>query len=229
VATKIEGMPLWKLQAVGREQLRFLYDKGPRRHEVVLGAGVAFCFRRFHPLIQDLVQAAWIRFVRRIKANQDLVGGGHELGDFLFGSERSALAAFQPILREVQNGQCFYCPRAVGGEGVIDHFVPWSRYAIDLGHNFVLAHGTCNARKSDRLPAFKHLASWCDRNVEAGSLLADRFDEKGLLHDLTASRQITAWAYRQAQESEAQVWLQGDLLDSLDPKWQELPGMGPSW
>jgi 5-methylcytosine-specific restriction endonuclease McrA len=33
----------------------------------------------------------------------------------------------------------------------IDHFIPWSRFPVDLGNNFVLALATCNGKKSDRL------------------------------------------------------------------------------
>jgi 5-methylcytosine-specific restriction endonuclease McrA len=222
VARIIEVMPLWKLQTVGREKLEFLYGRGPTRHQIVLEPGVAYCFRRFHPLIQDLVQAAWIRFVRRVKANQDLVGGGNELGDFLFGSERSVLAAFQPILADVQQGRCFYCRRPLGGRGAVDHFIPWSRYAFDLGHNFVLAHDGCNAKKSDRLAAVEHLERWCERNVEQGAVLAERFDEKSLVHDLPASREITRWAYAQAEQAAAQVWDEGDRLVALERGWHEL-------
>ena len=225
VARTIEVMPLWRLQLVGREQLRFLYDRGESAHEVVLKRGVAFCFRRFHPLLQDLVQGAWIRFVRSVPENRDLVGEAHELGEFLFGSERSSLAAFQPILRDVQAGRCFYCRRAIGREGAVDHFIPWSRYPLDLGHNLVLADVTCNSRKRDLLPAFEHLERWCERNVEHGAELSQRFDEKGLLQDLDASRQVARWAYAQAEDVGAQVWQRKDELVPLDERWRSLPGL----
>lgn len=225
VAMTIDKMPLWKLQTVGRERLSFLYEKAAGRHEIELKGGIAYCFRRFHPLVQDLVQAAWTRFVRRIKANQDLVGGSNELGDFLFRSDRAALADFQPILRDVQRASCFYCRGSITRDAAIDHFVPWSRYAIDLGHNFVLAHAGCNSRKSDRLAAVEHLERWCERNVEHGQLLADRFDEKSLVHDLRASRQIAGWAYAQAEAAGSQLWRAADELMPVDPSWRDLPGM----
>ena len=37
--------------------------------------------------------------------------------------------------------------------GAVDHFIPWRRYPLDLGHNFVLAHSACNSSKGDRLAA----------------------------------------------------------------------------
>jgi hypothetical protein len=36
----------------------------------------------------------------------------------------------------------------------VDHFIPWSRYPADLGHNFVLAHDRCINAKSDYLAAY---------------------------------------------------------------------------
>jgi hypothetical protein len=225
VARTIEVTPLWRLQLVGREQLRFLYDRGESAHEIVLKPGVACCFRRFHSLLQDLVQGAWIRFVRGVPKNRDLVGETHELGEFLFGSERSSLAVFEPVLRDAQAGRCFYCGRAIGREAAVDHFIPWSRYPLDLGHNLVLADVTCNSRKRDLLPAFEHLERWCERNVERGTELSERFDGKGLLHDLHASRQVARWAYAQAEDVGAQVWQRRDELVPLDERWRSLPGL----
>jgi hypothetical protein len=224
-ARTIEIMPLWRLQRVGRQELCFLYDRGATEHEIVLRPGIAYCFRRFLPLIQDLVQNAWTRFVRNIPENRPLVGEINELGEFLFGSERSSLSAFHPILRDLQCGRCFYCERAVGGQAAVDHFIPWSRYGVDLGHNFVLAHVDCNTRKNDRLASMDHLGRWCERNASRGAELAERFDEKALLHDVDASWQITRWAYQQAEAVEAQVWREKDDLVALDFRWRSLPGM----
>jgi hypothetical protein len=225
VSRTIEVMPLWRLQVVGREELHFLYERGSSAREIVLQPGVAYCFRLFHPLLQDLVHGAWVRFVRTIPENRALVGEANELEEFLFGSERTSLVAFHPILRELQGGRCFYCHRPAGRQAAIDHFIPWSRYAMDLGHNFVLADTECNARKKDRLVSIDHLERWCERNVERGAELSEHFDEKGLLHDLSASLQITRWAYAQAEDAGAQVWAEKDELVALDPRWRSLPGL----
>lgn len=228
VSSVIEKMPLWKLQRVGPTELRFLYDRGTGPHEIRLLPGVVFCFRRFQPLIQDLVQGAWARFVRSIPENRPLIGTVNELGAFLFGSERAALSELNPILRDMQSGRCFYCHRAVGRSGEIDHFIPWARYSLDLGHNFVLADRECNAQKRAALASYAHLERWCARNTERGAELAERLDEKSLLHDLDASHQITAWAYAQAEDSEAQVWDLKRKFVGLDPRWRDLPGMVPA-
>jgi hypothetical protein len=105
--------------------------------------------------------------------------------------------------------------------------VPWARYSFDLGHNFVLAHGTCNNDKSDRLPAVPHLERWSQRNRDRGRELGERFNHAGLVHDLPATQQVTRWAYAQAEVVGAQVWLQvKDMLTPLDPSWRSaLDGM----
>ena len=51
-------VPLWKLQTVGREHLDFLYANMGAGNTITLRPGVAFCFRKFHPLISDLVRGA---------------------------------------------------------------------------------------------------------------------------------------------------------------------------
>jgi hypothetical protein len=225
VARTIHVMPLWRLQLMGREDVRFLYDRGETDREIVLKPGIAFCFRRFHALLQQLVQGAWVRFIRTIPENRTLIGEAAELTDFLFGSERASLADFYPILEEIQVGRCFYCEHPLRRRGEVDHFVPWSRYAMDLGHNFVLADAECNARKRDRLASAEHLEGWCERNIRLGAYLGERFDEKGLVHDLPASLQVARWAYSQAEDSRARVWNREDEVIELDPNWRQLPGM----
>lgn len=72
----------------------------------------------------------------------------------------------------------------------MDHFVLWSRYPPDLGHNFILAHDKCNNAKSDRLAAEKRLASWIQRNQHHRSELQERLMAAALPCDLTATMQI---------------------------------------
>lgn len=231
VARTIEIMPLWRLQTLGSKRHEFLYRQGRDPHEIVLSPGVAYCFRRFLPLVKELVQARWMQFVVRIPGNHDLIGDANDLGEFLFGSERRSLTEVQAILRDVQESRCLYCERAVGKDAAVDHFIPWSRYAVDLGHNFVLSHARCNANKSDSLAAFEHLQRWCDRNLEHAHQLADRFDEKAIAHNLSASWQIARWAYEQAESARAQVWTDHRKnLATLDARWRVLPGVGaPTW
>jgi len=83
VAGVVRVMPLWKLQTVGRELLDFLYANTVRGRTIELRPGVAFCFRKFHPLISDLVRGAWARYVRQ--RNLSILGETTDLTEFLFG------------------------------------------------------------------------------------------------------------------------------------------------
>lgn len=100
-------MPLWKLQTVGGRPLEFLYERSAENGYVELKPGVAYCLRKFHDLITDLVRGAWVRYIRRV--NADVLETNVDLHEFLFGSERANLGIVQPILQELQKGKCFYC------------------------------------------------------------------------------------------------------------------------
>jgi hypothetical protein len=223
VAETIRVMPLWKLQTIGRSRVEFLYDHDPYEgHAILLKGGVCFCFRLFYGLIHELVRGAWLRFVRGVSENRPLLGDVTDLSDFMFGSGRAPLDAYKPVLIEYQGGRCFYCRRPLQDKTDVDHFIPWSRYPVDLGHNFVLAHGSCNTQKSDRLAAVEHLERWCERNMKHGQSLALAFQERNITHDENVSWQITAWAYSQAQAAGAMVWLHGKELVALSHEWRQI-------
>src|SRR4051794_24856182 len=167
VARVVREMPLWRLQRIGTEHLDFLYENQGDGRAIQLRPGVAFCFRKFHALISDLVRGAWVRYVRQ--QNRDVLGETADLNEFLFGSERNSLALVPLVLMDLQQGRCFYCDRPVAvATACVDHFVAWSRFPTDLAHNFVLADNTCNNKKRDRLPACEHLAAWTERNAKYG-------------------------------------------------------------
>jgi 5-methylcytosine-specific restriction endonuclease McrA len=158
-----------------------------------------------------------VRFVQKLNANR--LGNITDLGTFLFGQERSGLDAYRPILFDVQKGICLYCQKPLPKLTQVDHFIPWSRYPADLGHNFVLAHNQCNKAKSDYLAAEKHLASWAERNQQHQEELHSRFQEAALPYDLSASLQIAKWVYQQAEKANGQVWVMEKVLQHLSPDW----------
>ena len=141
-----------------------------------------------------------MRFVQRL--NSGKLGNAADLGTFLFGQERASLDAYRPILLDVQKGACLYCKKPLSGPTQVDHFVPWSRYPADLGHNFVLAHDRCNNAKSDHLAAEDHIAAWVGRNDEHRAELHDRLIGAGLPCDPTATVQIARWVYQQTEKVE---------------------------
>ncbi|MEJ2147754.1 MAG: HNH endonuclease [Acidobacteriota bacterium] len=192
-------MPLWKLQTIGGEQADFLYESRGTGHSVRLRPGVGYCFRKFHGLISDLVRGAWLRYVRR--TNQSTLGATTDLSDFLFGAERSQLGSVRAVLRDLQQGECFYCRKPVTSSAHVDHFIPWARYPVDLGHNFVLAHAGCNSAKGDRIASRRHLDRWIDRNLQDGTLVDELLRDRDVVCDLTTSWRITHWAYRSTDSS----------------------------
>ena len=226
VATVVKRMPLHKLQTLGTEKLEFLHRNEVVSGGVTLHPGVCFCLRRFHSLIEDLVQSAWIRFVRSLPANRGILGESADIAAFMLGSERTDLSIAAPVLLDLQHGGCFYCGTSIGEKRIaVDHFVPWSRYPIDLAHNFVLVDERCNNAKRDMLAAVAHLKRWHHRNEKHGSQLGVLFGEGGLFHDLDASYRVTSWAYASAEQAHAQVWLAGKEALPLGGEWRAVLGV----
>jgi 5-methylcytosine-specific restriction endonuclease McrA len=88
----------------------------------------------------------------------------------------SAISPVQTAKLKIQAGRCFYCARDLARSGDVDHFVPWSRYPVDLGHDFVLAHTSCNGAKGSRLAAEEHLSRWAARNRSFGPAIGEACD-----------------------------------------------------
>jgi 5-methylcytosine-specific restriction endonuclease McrA len=213
-------MPLWKLQTVGEEKMSFLYDNIGSGKKITLKPGVAYCLRAFYGLLRDLIQGAWVRFVQKL--NSIRLGNLTDLGTFLFGQERNVLNAYRCVFMEIQDGNCFYCKLPLSKQIDVDHFIPWSRYPADLGHNFVLSHTQCNNSKSDYLAAEEHLAAWMEQIRDKNDKLQTLLLEAELPHDLPASIRIANWAYEQTEKSAGQVWVEKKVLRHLGPEWRQL-------
>lgn len=219
VGGTIKVMPLWKLQTIGERTIEFMYSNNRGADHIVLKPGVAGCFRAFHGLIIELVRGAWIRYIRR---HNDEVRQSLELYGFLFGSERANLDGYRMVLEYLEGKRCFYCSGSIRGDPHVDHFIPWSRYPNDLGHNLVLAHGKCNSRKSDYLAAEEHLENWIGRNMERGLELEEAFRKTGLDSDRDASVRVARWAYEELEKVEGEVWVREKELRRLGEGWKEV-------
>lgn len=222
VVRLIKTMPLWKLQVIGRNVDDFIYRQERLVNDCIqLRPGVHSSLRSFHGLITNLIQGSWLTQIRRISSNRELLGERGDLAEFLFGSERRNLDGYRQVMRDYQSARCFYCGNAVNGEGNADHFIPWSRYPVDLGHNFVFSHSSCNNNKRDFLAHTDHLARWREHNLESSSVLGSIFDSKGLVHDAKRSRFVAIWAYEQGEQSKAHTWLSRDNYTALDGSWRD--------
>ena len=153
-----------------------------------------------------------------------MVGEKGDFAEFLFGSKRRSLNGYRKVLRGHQSGRCFYCDKQVRGAGELDHFIPWARYPVDLGHNFVFSHACCNRGKRDYLADPTHLERWREQNLDCSNELAAQFDAALLRHDARRSAKVAHWAYEQAELSNARVWVVRNEFRELGRKWrQSLP------
>ncbi|MCX5977818.1 MAG: HNH endonuclease [Coprothermobacterota bacterium] len=222
VAQVIRLMPLWRLQVVGRRSDEFLYQHSESNESIILKGGVAFCFRRFYSMIRNMVEGSWINFIRSL--NLYKLGESLDLPEFLFGSVRAPLSALQPGLLEIQNGLCFYCSHPIRQDSAIDHFIPWSSYPSDLGHNLVLADARCNSKKGNLLPAEAHLEKWLIRTHSFQGNLEDLFLEVNFPFEYPLSVAITRWAYAQTDETNGVTWNLEDERELLTGQWRSLLG-----
>jgi hypothetical protein len=218
----LDEMPLWRLQLVGVDRLDFMYEERLIDGAIVLRPGVASFFKAQFGVVQALVQMSWLSFVQSLPPNRELLGATGDLADFLFGTNRAALRSIMDGLREVQRNRCFYCDRTLSEAIEVDHFIPWSRYPRDLGHNFVLADRACNQHKAEMLAATAHLERWVLRNHRQGGQLRDVFADAPFLLDADASSSVTEWAYEQADRARSLVWVRGRETSHLSPEWRRL-------
>ena len=219
----LKAMPLWRLQRVGREEVRFLYVEGPAADSITLLPGVACHLRERAPLIRRLAETEWLRFVLSLKQNQPALGSAVGLSEFLFGSDRAALALkLTRPLRELQNSRCFYCEDRLPKAACVDHFIPWSRYPRDLAHNLVLAHVGCNSSKSDLLGGETYLERWAKHVKNHDYDLGLIGSQAGLLVDRRTSIAVAEWSYGHAERVRAEVWLGGRHYGHLSSGWRAM-------
>ncbi len=214
VASVVSAQPLNYLQNFGGGTDKFLYERFGRGN-IRLHPGVAYCLRRFHPLVQQLSRNHWMAHIKRNRRNRAVIGDGDDLDEFLFGSSRQSLALIGAGLLKLDGPTCFYCGERMG-QFDVDHFVPFSLYGRDLSHNFVLAHPNCNRSKSDTLAGRRHLEGWLNRLVRRGDELAEIGQAAGLGGDASASRRVASWAYGNALASGGNAWLRPSSYEPVD-------------
>lgn len=216
----LKEMPLWRLQILRRQESRFLYIPGAGPF-IRLLPGVMFNLRRFHGLLQQLIRVAWTSHIRSNPKNAALLGDRDDLEEVLFGTDRASLALVKPILKDLQGDTCFYCQRRLGEMGEVDHFIAWSRYPRDLGHNFVLAHRRCNGDKRDLLAATEHLERWRNRNVVQGATLKRELEGQFVCDEPTTLR-VAQWSYEHGFAASSQSWQRRGHVVPLDEGYRRI-------
>jgi len=218
----VRNLPVRFLQNIGGDTVPFLYELPASRSPLKLRTGVAYNLRRFQGFIQQLVRAGWINHVRGNRNNLRIIGEADDLETFMFHANRSRLKEVGVFLREYDGAKCFYCGNRLRDTVEVDHFIPWSHYPRDTGHNLVLAHKSCNGNKRDTLAARGHLEHWIDRNEQAGSDFRQHMEQLGFMVDWPSTLTIARWAYLQGIDVDSRAWIVGDEYESVDDRYTRL-------
>lgn len=223
VALTVSAQPLNYLQNFGGVTDPFIYAR-EKRGTVRLNPGVAYCFRHFYPLVQQLSRSHWVDHLKSNRRNHVILGDSGDLDEFLFSTSRQSLAIIGAGLRKLDGCRCFYCGHALDGADV-DHYIPFSLYPRDLAHNFVLAHPTCNRSKSDTLAARRHLERWLDRLLLHCDDLAEIGANAGISADQGVTRHVAAWAYTSAHHHDARAWVTAGQFELVTGEYLRLFGV----
>ena len=210
VATTVKQMPVVYLQNLNGQTVEFLYCLEDSKQSLNLLPKVMYCLRQFSEIIEELCQKRWIDFVRLNKQNLVILDGLPDLDEFMFAPSRNQLGQVADFLIDLQQCQCFYCGKSLkNSKYAVDHFIPWSLYPADTGHNFVLADDKCNSQKSNYLASEQFLQKWQERNYLHDQSIVREISQFGFLTDIQRSHRVADWAYKQAIENEYLVWLGG--------------------
>lgn len=207
IASTIKLYPVAHLQNIDSDHDEFLYSLRHSTQHLILLPKVAYCLRQFSGIIEELCQKAWMDHIRLNKKNGVVLSDLPDLETFLFKNNRSSLGKVTDVLKEIQNNHCFYCGKKIqSSKSAVDHFIPWSLYSADTGHNFVLADSTCNSKKSNFLADIPFYEQWQQRNHDFNGLITQELSSLGFLTDLDRSANIANWAYEQAKENNYTLW-----------------------
>ncbi|AVH14894.1 HNH endonuclease domain-containing protein [Acinetobacter indicus] len=203
----VRKMPVTYLQNINGQNFEFLYQLDQCGKQLILPPKVMYCLRQFSEIIEELCQKRWIDYIRKNSSNAPILNQLPNLEQFMFEPSRSQLNAVANVLVELQACKCFYCNKPMRkGSYAVDHFIPWSMYPSDTGHNFVLADSSCNSKKSNLLASDEFLHKWQERNEEQDLIIVDRISVLGFLTDKERSHKVAEWAYRQANENNYVKW-----------------------
>jgi 5-methylcytosine-specific restriction endonuclease McrA len=217
VATTVSAQPLNYLQNFGGGREPFLYYRSGRG-TIQLQPGVAYCLRRFYPLVQQLSRSHWTAHIKSNRRNQAYFGDATDLEEFLFSTSRQSLVVIGRGLRKLDGDRCFYCGHLLVDLDV-DHFIPFSLYPRDLAHNFVLAHPACNRSKSDTLAAHRHLERWLERVIRCEDSLLEIGAAAGIGGEKATVGRVAKWGYANACAANGHAWLSPAKYEPISPDY----------
>ena len=218
VNATVKKQPIQYMQNIGGSEDTFLFTPG--KFGLTLLPGVAYCLRRFHPLVQQLSRSHWIAHIKGNKLNGHLLSQDNDLESFLFETSRQALTEIATGLRKL-GSKCHYCGGVVT-EADVDHFIPRSLYPRDIVHNFVLAHPSCNRSKSDTLAAKQHLYKWLEFVSMNKDSLSEIGQEAGIITDKQSMDSVARWGYANAAAVGSRAWIKASQYESIDQSYIDL-------
>jgi len=220
VAATVSAQPLTYLQNFGGVTDPFIYERG-ERGTIQMKPGVAYCLRRFYPLVQQLSRMHWVDHIKSNRQNHKILGEAGDLDAFLFTISRQSLAIIGNGLRKLDGSRCFYCEGGLN-DADVDHFVPFSLYPRDLAHNFVLSHPACNRSKSDTLAAKVHLERWLERLTKRADDLNEIGAAAGVNSDRSTVMRVASWGYSSSQASGGHAWVRPSIYELVDETYSSL-------
>jgi HNH endonuclease len=230
VEWKLIEMPIPRLQVMGGDEDRFLYEyswdqlitrapvsayqdgtPGAFDNRLLLKPGVAEHLVRLNGVLRPIVQREWAVMVAWLNGLPEAT-----LETFLFGADRIPLDSVRQPLRDLQSNRCFYCDGRIAGACEVDHFIPWARYPDNGLDNLVAAHDRCNNNKRDFLAAADHLERWRQRARDHGDLLADLAVRLRWERNSDRSRGVASALYGRLPAG-ARLWRAGSDFEVADP------------
>lgn len=231
VEWKLIEMPIPRLQKLGREENRFLYDYAWNadvkqgevsayqreqtgssfNNQLLLQPGVAEHLVRLNGLLRPLLHREWARKVTSLNNLAEA-----KLDAFLFGATRVALNPVRAPLSSLQDDRCFYCDGRLKTDAPdVDHFIPWTRYPDNGIHNLVVAHAPCNNHKRAFLAAASHVERWAERSRLQSDELEAIAADAGWAGDFQRSRGVAVSIYSRLPQ-DAHLWIRGTEFEPLE-------------
>ena len=214
--------PIPLLQRIGKQDLVFLYSidwqekteiKTLRKvglDRIQLLEGVGEILIKLGPMFRSLIEIHWVQDVAKMNRLDTTESG---LYKHLFGQERENFPEIlRTCLRDLQDGNCFYCQVPIKGKGEVDHFLPWSRKPNNSVENLVLTDSKCNNSKSDFLVTHSIVKMWENRLKTQANDLKSVAAESDWISNLSATKNIVFNIYNSVVEG-MPLWA-GKNLDS---------------
>lgn len=229
VEWKLISMPIPRLQIIGREEDRILYDYGwtkdvPKStvsayqegksssfdNRLLLKPGTAEAIKSVAGILRPLVRREWAMMVASMNGLTE-----SKLEGFLFGMSRIQLDAVRNPLRDLNSDRCFYCEGKLSSDVEVDHFIPWARYPDNALDNLVPSHAKCNNQKRDFIAAENHLERWVTRTREREADLKEIARYTRWDRDRQRSEAVAKCIYLRLHDG-SRLWLAGATLVPVD-------------